>query len=207
MLEYLKNNWIDLTQDLPKIKNEFYTNLVNLYNSKGRFYHNLNHIDALLKLSEKHRHLLESPKTVDFTIWYHDAIYNASKSNNEEKSAELAKKNLSDLGIDSHTIENCCNLIVATKTHQLDAKLNSFDAQFLLDIDLSILAVNSERYLQYTQQIRKEYNAYPDFLYRKGRKKVLKHFMQIERIYKTEIFQDLWESRAKENLRAEFNLR
>ena len=206
MSKYLKKNWTNLTQDLPEIKHGFFTNLVDLYTSKGRFYHNLSHIEALLKLSEEHRNLLESPETIDFAIWYHDAIYNASKSNNEEKSAELAIKDLTELALDSHLIENCYDLIIATKTHQLDDALNSFDAQFLLDIDLSILAADNERYIEYTRQIRREYKIYPDFLYNKGRKKVLKHFLDMEHIYKTELFQDKWESRAKENLKIELEL-
>ncbi len=204
--EYLKNNWMNLTQDLPTVKNELFSNLIDLYNSEGRFYHNLNHIKALLKLSEEHRHLLELPEVVDFAIWYHDAVYNASKSNNEEKSAELAKTELTKLELKPDLIQNCFNLIVATKTHQLTNDFDSFDAQFLLDIDLSILASGNKTYAEYTTQIRKEYKIYPDFLYNKGRKKVLKHFLEMEYIYKTELFQQLWEDKARENLRIELSL-
>lgn len=204
--DYLLNNWNDLTHDLPKLKNEFHQNLTSLYTSQSRFYHTLNHIEALLKLSQEHQQLLGSSKTVDFAIWYHDAIYDASKSNNEEKSAQLARNNLTELGLVPDLIENCYNLIIATKTHQLTQDLDSFDAQFLLDIDLSILASERGKYLEYTQEIRKEYKIYPDFLYKKGRKKVLKHFLEMEHIYKTELFQDLWESKAKENLSYEISL-
>lgn len=204
--DYSRNNWSDLTHDLPNRKDGFFQNLMGLYNSQSRHYHNLNHIEALLKLSEEHQQLLESPETIDFAIWYHDAIYDASKSNNEEKSAQLARKNLTELGLVPDLIENCYNLIIATKTHQLTKGLYSFDAQFLLDIDLSILASERDKYLEYTQEIRKEYKIYPDFLYKKGRKKVLKHFLEMEHIYKTELFQDLWESKAKENLSYEISL-
>lgn len=204
MSDYLENNWKELTEGLPT--NDFYQNLRSLYSSKSRHYHNFKHIEALLKHSETHRNLLESPKTVDFAIWYHDAIYNASKSNNEEKSAQLAQENLVALGVDESVIENCYKLIIATKTHQLSEDLNTFDAQFLLDIDLSILAAERNKYLEYTRQIRKEYKIYPDLLYKPGRKKVLKHFLEMEHIYKTELFQDLWESKARENLKHELSL-
>lgn len=204
MSDYLRANWEDLTEDLPE--NRFYENLVKHYNSKGRFYHNLNHIEALLKLSDEYKYLLSSKKTIDFTIWYHDAIYDASKNNNEEKSAELARKDLTDLGLDATLIENCFNLIVATKTHQLSEETNTFDAQFLLDIDLSILAVDRDEYMEYTRHIRKEYQMYPNFLYKKGRKKVLNHFLEMEHIYKTELFRNLWENKAKGNLEYELSL-
>ena len=206
MSDYLLNNWNDLTHDLPIIKTELYQNLTDLYNSEDRFYHNLSHIEALLKLSEEHRQLLESQKNIDFVIWYHDAIYDASKSNNEEESAQLAKKDLTKLGLDANIIENCYDLIIATKTHQLPKDLDSFDSQFLLDIDLSILASERAKYIEYTQHIRKEYTIYPDSIYKEGRKKVLRHFLEMEHIYKTELFQNLWEFRAKENLSYEISL-
>ena len=47
---------------------------------------------------------------------------------------------------------------------------------------------------------------YPDFLYRKGRKKVLKHFLEMDNIYKTELFQNLWEYETKENINYEISL-
>ena len=203
MTSFLEASWQSLTKNLPTIKENYHQELVRLYSSKARFYHNLNHIEVLLKLSEEYKHLLNSPQTIDFTIWYHDAIYDASKNNNEEKSAELAKLHLTQLGLSEHLIDNCYNLIIATKTHALNDKLDSFDAQFFLDIDLSILAVERKQYIEYTKKIRKEYKMYPDFLYKKGRKKVLKHFLEMEKIYKTELFFGLWEKQAKENLEEE----
>jgi len=204
--DFLKNNWNNLTNDLPHIKNEYYQELIKLYNSKNRFYHNLNHIEVLLKLSDEYKHLLNSQKAIDFTIWYHDAIYDGSKNNNEQKSAELAKLHLTQLGLSEQLVENCYKLIIATKTHTLNKSLNYFDAQFLLDIDLSILATERKQYIEYTQQIRKEYKMYPDFLYRKGRKKLLKHFLEMENIYKTQLFQNRWEEKAKENINYELEL-
>lgn len=201
MSDYLENNWIRLTRGLPA--NDFYQKLKKLYTSEDRHYHSFDHIEALLKLSEKHRNLLTSPKTVDFAIWYHDAIYDPSKSTNEEESAELARKDLMTLGVEIETIEECCSLIIATKSHQLSNELDSFDAQFLLDIDLSILAADDDRYDQYALQIREEYRIYPDELYKPGRKKVLLHFLEMKHIFKTELFQNLWEERAKENLHRE----
>jgi predicted metal-dependent HD superfamily phosphohydrolase len=54
--------------------------------------------------------------------------------------------------------------------------------------------------LEYTKQIRAEYAIYPDLLYNLGRKKVLKHFLEMPSIYKTPPFQVLYEAQAKANL-------
>ena len=60
-------------------------------------------------------------------------------------------------------------------------------------------------YDTYCQQVRKEYSIYPDFLYKPGRKKVLEHFLNMERIFKTTYFFDLYEAQARENLRRELS--
>jgi predicted metal-dependent HD superfamily phosphohydrolase len=44
---------------------------------------------------------------------------------------------------------------------------------------------------------------YPDVIYKPGRKKVLAHFLQMERIYKTGIFFTMFEKQARQNLQDE----
>ncbi len=80
------------------------------------------------------------------------------------------------------------------------------DINYLLDADLSVLGKDRETYLVYTQMIRKEYSIYPDFLYKPGRKKVLRHFLELENIFKTEYFRDQYETQAKENIETELRL-
>lgn len=202
-MTFLKENWVELTKELPKIKNDFYHKLFKDYSSKDRYYHNLNHIEYLLLLLNKYSHLLVSPQTVRFAIWYHDSIYDASKNNNEELSAELAKSHLLTLGVDKNIIYDCYRLILATKSHNLSDEFNSFDAQFLLDIDLSILAASKEQYFEYSKQIRQEYSIYSNELYNKGRKQVLQHFLNSKRIYKTNIFYEKNEKQARNNIMLE----
>jgi predicted metal-dependent HD superfamily phosphohydrolase len=143
--------------------------------------------------------------TLQFAIWYHDVIYNSLKSDNEFKSAEFARKRLEKLKIDSNCIENCANLIISTKKHQILNTQNQ-DNAYLLDWDLAILGTTWEMYELYTQKIRKEYSMYPDFMYKKGRKKVLQHFLERPRIYYTEKYHDLWETNARKNIQKELNL-
>ena len=198
--DFLIANWEKLTADLPIQKERYFQQLVQLYSSKNRHYHNLNHLQALLELLAQYRNQVASPKTVGLAIWYHDAIYTPSQKNNEEKSAELAEKHLTALGEDPTVISNCYKLILATKNHTVPDGLDTFDARFLLDIDLSILAAPRTAYLEYTRQIRREYNLYPSFLYRKGRKKVLEHFLNMTHIYKTQLFREQFEQQARDNI-------
>jgi len=61
----------------------------------------------------------------------------------------------------------------------------------------------SDVYEQYCGQIRKEYSIYPDIVYKPGRKKVLIHFLNMEKIFKTSFFYDKYELQARANLESE----
>lgn len=73
----------------------------------------------------------------------------------------------------------------------------------MVDFDLGILGQSWERYYVYTQQIRKEYSSVPNFMYKRRRSKVLKHFLDKNKIYSTAIFYQLFEAKARENLNKE----
>ncbi|WP_420571009.1 hypothetical protein [Kordia sp.] len=184
---------------------ELWEEISKKYTSNQRHYHNLDHINYMLKLASKNKADLNDYDLLLFAIWYHDIIYNATKSNNELKSAEFAQKRLEKLQIDPKKIENCFNLIVSTKKHEILNTQNQ-DNAYLLDFDLAILGTTWENYYAYTKKIRKEYIIYPNFMYKKGRKKVLQHFLERPRIYYTKKYHDLWEAIARENIQKELSL-
>ncbi len=137
---------------------------------------------------------------ISFSVFYHDLIYDATSKSNEEKSAEFAASALQQLNIPHDAIERISNQIIATKLHQ---KSDDCDTNYFLDADLSILGRDLETYIDYVKKIRKEYSIYPDSLYQPGRKKVLKHFLALEHIFKTPDFIDIYEIKARENMLAE----
>jgi predicted metal-dependent HD superfamily phosphohydrolase len=96
-------------------------------------------------------------------------------------------------------------MIVSTQKHELILKQNQDNAH-LLDLDLSILGTDWETYQKYIHNIRKEYKIYPDFMYKPGRKKVLKHFLDRETLYFTDDFRNKHEVKARENLKREIKL-
>ena len=80
------------------------------------------------------------------------------------------------------------------------------DLAFFLDFDLAILGAAPEVYTNYAAAVREEYQHVPGFLYRRGRKKVLRYFLEAPRLYRTEALYDLLEEKARENLRLELSL-
>ena len=204
MTDYLQQSWDALTEGLPAERQVHLQELLALYRQPHRHYHNLKHVERLLRLEQEHHQLLQAPKTVRLAIWYHDAVYNTFKGDNEVKSADLALRRLAELKVNPAVIDYCCQLIKATKTHELpDDMANDFDAQFFMDIDLAVLGAEAAEYDAYTKNIRKEYRFYPGFMYRQGRKKALKQLLAVRPLYKTELFFDLYERQARSNMQRE----
>ena len=135
-----------------------------------------------------------------FAIYYHDIIYKSTKSDNEHQSALMFEKRISKTSFSF--LSECMVQIESTKGHKL---LANNDTNILLDLDLSILGKSPKEYKIYCENIRKEYRIYPDFMYKKGRIEVLKNFLELDAIYKTDIFKQEYENQAKENLEVELN--
>ncbi len=181
--------------------NTTFDDLVRAYDSPRRFYHDLTHIVALLKMWEaKKGHFLDAD-VVYLAIWFHDAVYDAWKSDNEERSATLARTFLAQTSFPKKDIEKVVQYILATKTHESEA--DNPDLTFFLDADLAILGADETIYDIYAKQIRDEFSFYPSFIYNRGRKKVLNAILEKEFIYKSDEFRAKYEEIARANLARE----
>jgi predicted metal-dependent HD superfamily phosphohydrolase len=140
---------------------------------------------------------LKNADIVTFSIFFHDIIYDSSSHKNEEKSAEYARIFLTTYPSLQHFSANVFDQIIATKKH---TRSSHEDTNFFTDADLAILGQSPNDYQTYTAAIREEYRIYPDFMYKKGRKKVLQHFLNKPFIYHTDYFRAKYEERARENL-------
>ncbi len=183
--------------------NSLWNEIAKNHSKKSRYYHNLSHLENLYQnLLLVKKEILEWD-VILFALFYHDYIYNVLKQDNEERSADKAVKILSSLSIDLDKIELCQDIILATKGHQIS---ENSDINYFTDADLSILGSRWTDYETYYKNVRREYRYYPDFLYNKGRIKVLKHFIIMPRIFKTDHFYALYENQAKNNLNKEVAL-
>jgi len=178
-----------------------WTDLEKTYSKKSRHYHNLTHLKEMTKSFETHSNLLQNPNEILFSIFYHDFVYSASKKDNELKSAEYALKILPEnVNLNKQLVFDA---ICATQQHQQN---DIEDINWLIDFDLKILAKDWDSYKIYFEQIREEYRIYPDFLYKPGRAKALKHFLENEFIFQTEEFRNLYEEKARQNIEKEISI-
>jgi predicted metal-dependent HD superfamily phosphohydrolase len=201
----IKKVFIDLIKtytDDNDLAEELWSEIEKAYSNKKRHYHTLSHLENLLSQLTLCKEQISDWNCILFSVFYHDAVYNALKKDNEEKSAELAGKRMGSINVPAQTIEKCKAQILATKSHQSS---DDNDTNLFTDADLSALGQDWNSYLEYCQQIRKEYSIYPDLMYNPGRKKVLLHFLAMKRIYKTDFFFNKYEANAKKNLEREIN--
>lgn len=204
LVNFLRSEWQDLCDGLSgsiELENEIFDSLTALYGEQRRAYHNLNHVRGLLDLAAELRENFDDFDTVRFSIWFHDAVYNPKQNNNEEQSAVLAVKNLTQLTVSETQIETVRQMILATKKH--DSSLLDDDGKLFLDLDLSILGAEENDYQKYAAAIRREYDFVPEALYRSGRKQVLENFLRRDFIYFTFPCREKFEAQARKNIEKE----
>jgi predicted metal-dependent HD superfamily phosphohydrolase len=181
--------------------------LETAYTNEERHFHNLLHLEHLLTELFPLKTEIRDWDTLFFSLLYHhaeyDVVQNMVQADNEERSAALAEKDLSVIGFPEEKIRKCKEQILATKMHLLST---DGDTNLFSDADLSILGSNWEDYNSYKNNIRKEFDVYPDHIYHAGRLKVLEYFLNMPRIYKTEHFYNLYERQARENIAEEIEL-
>ena len=199
MENQLQHRWTKLlsTFDIDQNQvNSLFNEIASKYTESHRQYHNLDHIELMLDLST----VYSFSEELQLAIWFHDVIYNPLRSNNESKSANYAYLKLSELGFPNNTIQEIKRLIELTKTHNTSP--NDTLGKQLLDLDLAILGSDPETYSNYVQCIRKEYHMYPDLVYKPGRVKVLKSFLNRDALFQTKELKHL-ELQAIENIKNE----
>ena len=168
-----------------------------MYSQPHRHYHNFSHIADCLAEFDSAKDLARQTDAVELAIWFHDAIYDTRAQDNEEKSAELARRYIADAGGDAEFCSSVAALVLATKAH--DSSMHP-DAPLLVDVDLSILGQPSERFRTYEAQIRREYEWVPDKIFSEKRAEILGRFLARQRIYSTEPFFAKYEKQARANL-------
>lgn len=176
--------------------------LLELYRAPDRHYHGTAHIEAMLRLFEANRAGLADPPTVEAAIWFHDAIYDSRRSDNEARSAEFAAEKLAGHADDGR-IARIQALILATATHELPEGVDEAarrDAALFLDLDLSILGAAGDAYDAYEAGVRREYGWVDDAAWRAGRAAVLRKFLDRPAIFQTETFRQRYEKTARDNI-------
>jgi predicted metal-dependent HD superfamily phosphohydrolase len=195
----LLTRWQDMWRQLGASGSDdaLFRRLVEFYSEPHRKYHTIQHLQECFAHLESVRSFAEHAGEVELALWFHDAIYNTHKKDNEERSAEWARESALAAGLVDEQASRVHQLVLATMHNAVPV---GKDAAVLVDIDLAILGADEARFDEYEVQVREEYSWVPGPLYRAGRRKILQEFVSRESIYSTEYFRVEYEARARSNI-------
>jgi len=177
----------------PKLHGE----LIARYSEAHRKYHTLQHLEECFEKFDEARALAEHPAEIELALWFHDAIYDVKRRDNEKKSADWARASALAAGTPAEACNRVHAHVMATR-HK--AVPRGTDAELLVDVDLSILGAGPERFDQYERQVREEYAWVPDFMFRRERKAILKEFLARPQIFSSTHFRNRYEQQARSNI-------
>jgi predicted metal-dependent HD superfamily phosphohydrolase len=171
------------------------------YGEPHRRYHDRRHLrDVLHTVDELGDHATDL-EAVRWAAWFHDAVYDVHRDDNEERSARLAACELPEVGLAAGAVAEVARLVRLTAGH--DPAADDANGAVLCDADLRVLAADDVRYEQYAADVRAEYAHVPDEQFRLGRAAVLRSLLALDRLYRTDVAAARWEQRARANLTAE----
>jgi predicted metal-dependent HD superfamily phosphohydrolase len=178
--------------------------LLGRYGEPHRRYHTTEHLAAVLGHVDELAAEAGDAEAVRLAAWFHDAVYDPSRGDNEERSAVLAERMLADTDLPAETVAEVARLVRLTTTH--DPRDDDRNGAVLCDADLAILAAPPDRYAAYAASVREEYAAVPDDAFRAGRAEVLRSLLELPALFRTAPARERWEAAARHNLQTELML-
>jgi predicted metal-dependent HD superfamily phosphohydrolase len=178
--------------------------LLRRYGEPHRRYHTTEHLAAVLDHVDELADEAGDAEAVRLAAWFHDAVYDPSRGDNEERSAVLAERMLADTDLPAETVAEVARLVRLTTTH--DPSDDDRNGAVLCDADLAILAAPPDRYAAYAASVREEYAAVPDDAFRAGRAEILRSLLELPALFRTAPARERWEAAARHNLQTELML-
>ncbi|WP_329065145.1 HD domain-containing protein [Streptomyces sp. NBC_01429] len=166
-----------------------------------RRYHTAAHLTAVLEHVDTLAGYADAPDLVRLAAWFHDAVHRPDRSENEERSARLAERALTEAGLSEDRTAEVARLVRLTASHSTAP--DDRDGAVLCDADLAILATGPAAYAAYAAAVRAEYGFLPDETFRAGRADVLERLLALPGLFRTQYGVREWEARARGNVTEE----
>ncbi len=193
---------IDMTSTLQRFWDDswpidVFNNLMDRHSEPHRVYHNTKHLENMFVDYVKYSHKLKYPKAVILGIFFHDSIYDPTRSDNEIESS-LFMSDVMENHVDESIIDIADDLIISTWKHSLPKERHFHnDIRYFLDMDLAILSSLEDDFWAYEAAIRNEYSFVPLDVYRAKRAEIMQLFLERKKIYYTDMHSN---EDAKRNL-------
>ena len=177
---------------------ELAADLLARWRQPHRRHHNEEHLREVLDALEvlARDGVVFDREPVVLAAWFHDAVYEIGRDDNEARSADLALRML-----DGALADEVARLVLTTTTHK--PAPGDANGAALSDADLSVLGAGRERYQRYARAVREEYAAIPEPEFNAGRARIMAALLDRGPIYATAAGRARWERQAVENVTAE----
>lgn len=199
---YLSHRWKTLWLRIPH-RGEIYGFLNDLeagYKNPFRAYHDLSfHVLHCLRELDGVITFCQNQEAVELALWFHDVHHDIYATDNEEISARYAMYCMGELKVSARFQEIVRDHILATKHASAPKHL---DSQLVADIDLSIMGCPAHIWQEVQIRIALEYQHVPTQIFQTKRVKILRNFLDRDRIFLTDLFRDKYEVQARKNLEA-----
>ena len=177
--------------------NDVLAALLAKYAEPHRAYHTQRHLEECFAALDALRPLAVQRAEVELALWFHDAVYDTRRNDNEALSAQWAERTARDAGLGAGAAARVRELVLVTRHDGVPA---DDDARLLVDIDLGILGAEPARFEEYEAQVRFEYAWVPEQSFRAERARILRSFLARPAIFSTERVRAEREARARDNL-------
>lgn len=203
MTEALPNRWNDLLTRCGATADPgpYGRDLLGRWAEPQRRYHSVRHLAAVLDHVDALAAHADDADAVRLAAWFHDAVYRPDRSENEERSAQLAVRALREAGLAEELVQETARLVRLTAGHECaDGDRNG---AVLCDADLAVLGSAPEAYAAYAAEVREEYAFVPEGAFRAGRAAILRQLLALPALYRTAPARERFDAAARTNLAAE----
>ncbi len=176
---------------------DIYRRVLDRYNETNRYYHSLAHIEHCLRMFDQCKPLVTNADALELAIWFHDAILEPCKRDNEARSAEFYR-HFADQVHDIETRDLVEHLIMAT-LHD-GGSMQDADAIYMVDIDLSSFGLPWPEFLQDSENLRLENSQICDEEYRHKQDYFRNCLLARDRFFQSDFFASRYDTPARENL-------
>lgn len=152
----------------------------------------------MLDEADRRAALIRDRSFVGYAIWFHDAVYEPGRQDNELLSADWARTALAQA---PQLAARVSDVIEMTKNHA--AGEAEGDAALFLDMDVAILGAPWETYCAYAAGVRREYPHIADPTFSAGRGAFVAKQLEQPRTFRTDLYQRELGEKAQANMRWE----
>lgn len=151
--------------------------LTRRHQAADRHYHTLEHVAAMLHAGR----VFPLDDVQIMAVWFHDAVLDPLRTDNEERSAALAADRLRACGWAEVLVDRVRGIVLDTRTHLPTTP----GAAAVLDLDLMGLALPWEQFATNTARIRAEYAHLGDAEFVAGRAAFFAAMLRRDRLFHT----------------------